>query len=409
MKYYNAISRGKECKLKFRKLVIVIIYLDNAATTQIDPTVFDAMLPFIKEQFGNPGAIYGIGRNASNAIKKARKQVADFIGADPSQIIFTSGGTEANNMVMFSLRDYLKKNDKTHIIVSSIEHDSLLFALEEMCCNNGFEVTYLGVDDKGLVNPEDLRLSIRPETGLVSIMYVNNEVGSENQVSGFAKICREKGVLFHTDCVQAAGSSVIDVRQIDCDFLSLSSHKIHGPKGAGALYARNIELMTPMIHGGRVQEFGLRGGTENVSGIVGFGMACEIMMKQIHEIDIHNSVLKQLFFNKLEEKLSEYGIKDILHINGESIVKHGKVLNIRFDGIDGETLLLLLDSLGVCVSAGAACRSHESDPSHVLLAMGISPDDARSSIRVSFSKMNSNEEVVKAAEAVAQCVKALYQ
>ena len=383
-----------------------MIYLDNASTTPVDPKVLEAMMPYLQEQYGNPGTLYELGRSAKRAVEKAREQVADFIGAEPQHIIFTSGGTEANNMVFFSMVEHLKRQGKRHLIVSSVEHDSVLKAARAMCIKHDFYESYLGVDERGCVNPNELASLITEDTGLVSIMYMNNETGSENDVDELAAICKAKGVYFHTDCVQAAGCCDIDVNKIGCSFLSLSSHKIHGAKGCGALFAKP-EIMTPTIYGGISQEFGLRGGTENVAAIVGFGKACEIMKEQLRDVDIHTSALKQIFYTALESRLEEFGLRHIVHINGDLVIKHGKTINIRFDGIDGETLLLLLDRKGVCVSSGSACRSRESEPSHVLTAIGISPDAARGSIRVSFSKYNTEDEVKAAATIIAESVRFL--
>lgn len=384
-----------------------MIYLDNASTTPVDPEVLDAMMPYLKEQYGNPGTLYELGRNASRAVEKAREQVADFIGAEPRQIIFTSGGTETNNMVFFSMAEHLKSQGKKHIIVSAVEHDSVLKAARAMCIKHDFDESFLGVNGRGCVNPKELESLIKEDTGLVSVMYMNNETGSVNDVNKLSEICKSKGVYFHTDCVQAAGCCDIDVNKIDCSFISLSSHKIHGTKGCGALYAKP-EILTPTIYGGASQEFGLRGGTENVASIVGFGKACEIMKKQLHQVDVHMSALKQIFFTQLKNRLDGYNLSHIVHVNGDSMLKQGKTINLRFDRVDGETLLLLLDSHGVCVSSGSACRSRESGPSHVLIAMGLSKYDARSSIRVSFSKMNTEDEVLVAAKIIADCVRGLY-
>lgn len=381
-----------------------MIYLDNAATTKIDPLVLQEMMPYLTEEYGNPGTLYSLGRRAHGAVEKARLRVAEFVGTEPEHIFFTSGGSEANNMVFASLIDFLKASGKTHVIVSSIEHDSVLRAVREKCTKHDFDITFLPVNERGIVEPGVLSNSIREDTGLVSIMYMNNETGAENPVEELGKICSEHGILFHTDCVQAAGCCELNVKRMRCDFLSISSHKLHGPKGVGALFIKNPGICKPMINGGSEQEFGLRGGTENVAGIVGFGMACELMRKNLHDIDVHNSVLKQKFFSELQDSLVVRGLFDTLHINGDLVIKHGKTINLRFDGIDGETLLLMLDARGVCVSAGSACRSHEQEPSHVLLAMGVSPEDARNSIRVSFSKMNTDNEVMQAADIIAECV-----
>ena len=385
-----------------------MIYLDNASTTKIDPSVLDAMMPFLTDEYGNPGTIYGLGRRAKEAVEKARAQVAKFIGAKPEQIIFTSGGTEANNMVFSSLLSFLEQSEKTHVITTSSDHVSVLDSARNLCIKRGFDLTELQVNHHGCVELWNLKSELRENTGLVSIMYMNNETGSENPVEEIGTMCRERGILFHSDCVQAAGCCKLDVERMNCDFMSLSSHKIHGPKGVGALYVRDISLITPMIRGGSAQEFGIRGGTENVAGIVGFGAACELMNERLHEIDVHNSMLKQIFYNVLEENLKAQGLQNVLHVNGDLIIKHGKTINIRFDDVDGETLLLMLDAKGIYVSAGSACHSHESKPSHVLLAMGIEPEDARNSIRVSFSKMNTEAEVKYAAVVIANCVAALH-
>lgn len=385
-----------------------MIYLDNASTTKIDPSVLDAMMPFLTDEYGNPGTIYGLGRRANEAVEKARAQVAKFIGAKPEQIIFTSGGTEANNMVFSSLLSFLEQSEKTHVITTSSDHVSVLDSARNLCIKRGFDLTELQVNHHGCVELGSLKSELRENTGLVSIMYMNNETGSENPVEEIGAMCHERGILFHSDCVQAAGCCKLDVEKMNCDFLSLSSHKIHGPKGVGALYVRDMSLITPMIRGGSAQEFGVRGGTENVAGIVGFGAACELMNERLHEIDVHNSMLKQIFYNVLEENLKAQGLQNVLHVNGDLIIKHGKTINIRFDGVDGETLLLMLDAKGIYVSAGSACHSHESKPSHVLLAMGIDPEDARNSIRVSFSKMNTEAEVKYAAGVIANCVAALH-
>lgn len=385
-----------------------MIYLDNASTTKIDPSVLDAMMPFLTDEYGNPGTIYGLGRRAKEAVERARAQVAKFIGAKPEQIIFTSGGTEANNMVFSSLLSFLEQSEKTHVITTSSEHVSVLDSARNLCIKRGFDLTELQVNHHGCVELGSLKSELRENTGLVSIMYMNNETGSDNPVEEIGAMCHERGILFHSDCVQAAGCCKLDVEKMNCDFLSLSSHKIHGPKGVGALYVRDMSLITPMIRGGSAQEFGMRGGTENVAGIVGFGAACELMNERLHEIDVHNSMLKQVFYNVLEENLKAQGLQNVLHVNGDLIIKHGKTINIRFDDVDGETLLLMLDANGIYVSAGSACHSHESKPSHVLLAMGIDPEDARNSIRVSFSKMNTEAEVKYAAGVIANCVAALH-
>ena len=251
----------------------------------------------------------------------------------------------------------------------------------------------------------DLLDALTEQTGLVSVMYVNNETGAVNPIHKIGELCRSKNILFHTDCVQAVGFQDINVTDIGCDFLSISSHKVNAPKGVGALYVRDTSVLTPMIHGGAAQEFGFRGGTENVAGIVGFGKACEILARDLKANREKANALRVSFERALNEHLSGLGLKHILHINSTN--EQSKILNIRFDDVDGQTLLLMLDAHDICVSAGSACRSHEAEPSHVLLAMGLSEDEARDSIRTSFSHMQGESEVLHAAKVMAQCVATL--
>ncbi len=385
-----------------------MIYLDNAATTQIHPEVLDAMLPYLKDEYGNAGAMYGLGRRAANAVAEARQQVANLIGCEPSQMIFTSGGSEANNLVFAGLRPYLLGKGKTHLISSAVEHDSVLRAIRGVCnplCPNGsdfiksdFYATFLGVNCNGEVSVDDMLAALTKQTGLVSVMYVNNETGAVNPVHEIGKLCRRRKVLFHTDCVQAVSFQDVNVKDICCDFLSISSHKINAPKGVGALYVRDASVLTPMIHGGLAQEFGLRGGTENVAGIVGFGKACEILTQNLEANREKANALRVSFERALNERLSSLGLQHILHINSSN--EQSKILNIRFDDVDAQTLVLMLDAHGICVSAGSACRSHEAKPSHVLMALGLSEDEARDSIRVSFSHMQEEREVLYAARMV---------
>lgn len=376
-----------------------MIYLDSASTTQPAPEVVEEMLPFLKGNFGNPGTLYGLGREAKQAVDLARERVAKFIGASPEQIIFTSGGTEANNMVFFSLREHLQKQNKTHIVTSMTEHDSVFRTVQEMCIKHGFHSSFIRPNEFGKILATEVQKEIKPNlTGIVSVMHTNNETGVINPVSDIGRLCGNNGILFHTDCVQAASSSRLNVNELYCDFLSLSSHKINGCKGVGALYVRNPELMTPIIVGGSHQEFGLRGGTENVPGIVGFGKACELANEWIDKANEKYGILKDIFYKALYKALDEDGLAEIIHVNGTEITESGKILNINFDGVDGETLLLMLDSAGICVSAGSACRSHEQEPSRVLLSMGINEEDARNSIRVSFSVKQSLSEVRFAGE-----------
>lgn len=304
------------------------------------------------------------------------------------------------------------------MIVSAIEHDSVLRAAESLI-EDGFYITYIKPDADGKVRARDIEDAIRPETGLVSVMYVNNEVGSVNDIKEIGDVCRVHGVLFHTDCVQAAGQYPIDVDRNCIDFATISSHKIHGPKGVGAIYIRYTNfldpngapiqpIIEPLIHGGHEQEYGYRGGTENVPGIVGLGQAAELAVANMKEDMTEVSIFKQRFYMAIRDSLKELGESDsCIHINGRSVIEPGKTLNFRFDGVDAETLLLTLDAKGICVSAGSACRSREAVPSHVLTAMGLSEDEARSSIRVSFSRYNQTDEVLLAGDTIARCAIAL--
>lgn len=378
-----------------------MIYLDNASTTKIDDEVLSVMMPWLKYNYGNAGTLYKLGRDARKAIDDARDVVAKSIGTTPEHIIFTSGGTESNNMVFRSLTPYLEAIEKKHILTSAVEHDSVMRASEFLEESRGFSVERIGVNDKCEVELHSIWNLIKPNTGLVSVMYQNNETGTNNDVKSIADMCHRNGILFHTDCVQAMSSCNVDVGLINCDFASISSHKIYGPKGVGCLYVKNPSMIVPMINGGAVQEFGLRGGTENVAGIVGFAKACELTVEQ-RQNTVHTlSTLKQIFYNKLKDELG-----DIVHVNGK-LLQPGKTINIRFDGIDSESLVLMLDGFGVCASAGSACRSHEQLPSHVLTAMGLSEIEAKSSVRFSLSKYNTCNDIDCASKIIIDSVDVL--
>ena len=389
-----------------------MIYLDNAATTRIDNKVLNNMMPYLRDEFWNPGSFYSKGRSTRDAISKSRASVANFVGAENGgSILFTSSGTEANNLAINSgvCHSFINCDEETpHIIVSSIEHDSVLKTIRALSNVRKFDLSVLAANRYGMIEPNTLLSEIKPNTKFVSVMYVNNETGTVNPVDKIGKICSDMGIMFHTDAVQAAGSLPIDVNKIGCDLLSISSHKIHGPKGAGALYVRDLSIITPIIIGGTEQEYGYRGGTENVAGIIGFGTACGLLTNErVREASFHTSLLKQLFYTTLHDGLENAGLSDILHVNGRPVTESGKILNIRLDGIDAETLILLLDNMGIFVSAGSACRSLESEPSHVLIAMGLTPDQARSSIRISFSEYNTKDDAWNAAVAVTECVSSL--
>lgn len=384
-----------------------MIYLDNAATTELDPAVLDAMMPYLKTEYGNAGSMYELGRKARNAVENAREQVARFLNANPEQIIFTSSGSEANNLAILGLRDHLLSIGKTEIITTPVEHMSVLNPINELCIKHGFHSLFLPTFSDKIARTVDLNDTINDKTGLVTTMYSNNETGLIAPVKKMGKVCSSKNVLFHTDCVQAAGCYDLDVKKLNCDSLSISAHKIHAPKGVGALYIKNKEIYSPIIFGGHGQEFGLRAGTENVANIVGFGYMCNLLGEVLKSHSEYLSCLKDKFCAELTNELSNIGLKDIIHFNSTTKTSAGKTVNVRFDGVDGQTLLLLLDKSGVCVSSGSACSGSATTASHVLLAMGISEEDAANSIRVSFSASNNDDEVIEAAHIIINCVRSL--
>lgn len=391
-----------------------IIYLDNAATTKPYPQVVDAMLPYLTNEFGNPGARYELGRKAREAVNKARKQVANLINADPEQIIFTSSGSEANNMVYKIIEDPKEKTMPV-TICSAVEHPSIYNVLNARGNNDG-SGWVLPVTSQGIVEKRYLKEAIEmvgattSEIPIVSIMYVNNELGSVNDLEMIARVCKQNGCLFHTDCTQAVTCKPIDVKKIGCDFATISAHKIHGPKGIGALYVRDKSLLglslydkkLYLVNGGENQEFGIRAGTENVPGIVGFGMAAELYKESFEERMRSVKILSDCFLGILREELG-----DGFRLNCPDTNDHHKILSLTFFGVDSETLLLALDQEGICVSAGSACSNHESEPSHVLKAIGMVRDDMFNTIRVSFSGDESIEDVRVAAMKIAENVKFL--
>lgn len=385
----------------------MMIYLDNAATTKVLPEVLDAMMPYLTTNYGNAGSLHKLGREASSAIETARQQVADFLNCQPENIIFTSGGSEANNLAIKGVATYLLSKGKTGIATSAVEHDSVFNALRDL--KRGFYPITIPVNRGCICDSialEDSLMAMSNSSspiGLVSVMYANNITGAINNVEKLASIAHNKGAMFHTDCVQAAGFNELDVKKIGCDFLSLSGHKIHAPKGVGALYVKDRSKLSPLISGGSAQEFGLRGGTENVAGIVGFGKACEIAYKNGRQTRDTIGKFCSTFVANLIYVFEKYGIRELLEFNSIA----NKIVNFRVSGIDAQTLLLLLDTKGVCVSAGSACQSRESKPNKTLLAIGLSDEEARQSIRVSFSGYNTADEVRMAAHIIAGCVNSI--
>lgn len=394
-----------------------MIYLDNSATTPIHPEVLKAMMPYLKGGYGNAGAVYRIGRESAKAIQKAREQVAQLFNASADQIVFTSGGSEGNNMVFsYGMRCMLEERGKKHVVISQIEHDSIYEAATHMFKPSGkadikddFYTQFIHTKSDGTVDVKHLEALLDEDEsiGLVSVMYVNNETGAVNPINHIGEICRERGIMFHTDCVQAAGCHAIDTNTIGCDFATISGHKIHAPKGIGAIYIKDKTLARSLIYGGANQEFGLRGGTENVAGIVGLGKACDLICSDFGTQRVTISLLKRLFYGNMISYLKEANLEDKIHVNGASVGDVGKTLNLRVENIDSETLLLMLDAKGVCISAGSACHSHKSEPSRVLTAMGLSDDEARDSVRISFSSTNTPAEVEEAASIFSSCIEAL--
>lgn len=362
---------------------MINVYADNAATTRVSDTAFNAMLPYFKELYGNPSSLYTLGQKSQEAIFAARETVADCLNCDMKEITFTSGGSEADNQAIISAAYLGAKSGKKHIISSAFEHHAVLHTLEKLK-KEGFEITLLPVHSDGFVRVEELKDAIREDTALVTIMFANNEIGTVQPIAEIGAVCREKGVIFHTDAVQAAGHIKIDVKAQNIDMLSIASHKFHGPKGAGALYARKGIPLLNLIEGG-AQERGKRAGTENVPAIVGMAAA---LKESCDNLDNNFAFVKSLR-DKIARELSK-----IPHskINGDLERGLAGTLNMCFEGIEGESLLLLLDDRGISASSGSACTSGSLDPSHVLLALGLPHEVAHGSLRISLCEYNTEEE-----------------
>jgi len=363
-----------------------LIYLDHAATTPLDPRVLEAMLPFLSGMSGNASSIHQVGRAALQALDDAREQVALVLGCQPKEIVFTSGGSESINLALKGVAMALRAQGKNHLISSTIEHHAVLHALDYLVEYEGFTVTLLPVDRNGRVNPADLSTALRPETALVSVMYANNETGVVQPIADLAAICRERGVLFHTDAVQAPGQLPLDVNALGVDLLSLTAHKFYGPQGVGLLYLRRGTPLVPQINGG-AQERRRRAGTENIAGIVGLAKALTIAES---ERTTHASRLRAL-----SERLIDGVLTRIPQswLNGDRESRLPSIVNLGFACIETESLLLLLDQRGICASSGSACTSGSLEPSHVLLAMGLSPEEANGSIRFSLGKQTTDEQI----------------
>jgi len=360
------------------------IYLDYAATTPTHPEVVKEMLPYFNQIYGNPSSIYQIAQQAKGAVGEAREKVAKLINAKPEEIIFTSGGTEADNMAIKGIA-FANKNRGNHIVTSKIEHHAVLNTCKWLE-KQGFKVTYISVDKYGMVDLDELKKSLTDKTILISIMHANNEVGTIEPILEIAKIAKEKGIYFHTDAVQTVGKIPIDVKKIGVDLLSLSSHKLYGPKGVGALYIRKGVKISPLIHGGH-HERNKRAGTENVPGIVGLGKACEIAAKEMSNEGKRLKRLRDKLYKGLNERIDE------MPLNGHPQNRLPGNLNICVKYVEGESMLINLDLEGICASSGSACTSGSLEPSHVLLAMGIPPEVAHGSLRFSLGRETKEEDI----------------
>ena len=373
-----------------------MIYLDNAASTQIHDDVLTSMLPYLKEQYGNASSIHRYGRMSRKAIEKSRKQIASLINADPSEILITSGGTESNNTV---LRGIPMINASSNIITSSIEHDAILEPCKQLS-QNGLEIKYLQVDKFGMINLFELKNDITDNTCLVSIMFGNNEVGTVQKISKISQICHEKKVPFHTDAVQTIGKIPIDVKELGIDLLSISSHKLHGPKGVGALYIKNDIQINPIILGGG-QEHGLRSGTENVANIVGFGKACEIAKNNLTENMAYVTKLRDLLIEKVLDEIPE------VTLNGDPKSRLPNNAHFTFLGVNGEDLIIKLDEYGIAASTGSACSVNTQRASHVLHAMGFSHEQITGSLRLTLGIFNNKKEITQTVDSLKKIVEEL--
>lgn len=368
------------------------VYFDNNATTPLLPEVFEAMRPYFGEKFGNASSIHQQGQQARAAVERAREQVAELLNCRAAEVVFTSGGTEGDNLALFGMTA-----PGDHVITSSMEHHAVLNSsnrLEAM----GYSVTYLPVDGRGVVDPDDIRRALRPETKLISVMFANNETGVLQAISEIGKIAAEADVYFHTDAVQAAGKVPIDVKALGCDLLTISAHKFHGPQGIGALFVRKGTLLQPLFYGGR-HERSRRAGTENVPGIVGLGKAAELARCGLTD----GKVAK---IGELRDRLENTILQNIdqVAVNGGGASRTPNTTNLSFDCLEGEAMVIALDLKGLSVSTGAACSSGAIEPSHVLTAMGLSPNRARGSIRFSLGKQTTDEDVEFALELVPEVV-----
>lgn len=360
------------------------IYMDNAATTPVREEVLAEVLPYFREYYGNASSVYAIAKESKKALERARKQVADAIGAKPEEIYFTAGGSESDNMALRGVAEAMSAKGK-HIITTKIEHHAILHTCEYLE-KHGYEVTYLDVDEMGKVRLEELEKAIRPETILISVMFANNEIGTIQPIAEIGALAREKGIYFHTDAVQAVGHVPVDVEKMHIDLLSISGHKLGAPKGIGAIYIRKGVKVSPLIFGG-AQEKKMRAGTENIPGIVGLGKAAELAVAELEQTRERLTALRDKLIHGILEKIP------YSRLNGDPVDRLPGNCNISFAYIEGESMLLLLDALGIAASSGSACTSGSLDPSHVLLAIGLPHEEAHGSLRLTLDRENTEEEV----------------
>lgn len=359
-------------------------YFDNGATTKIKDEVLQEMMPYLKEEYGNPSSVYGLARKSKKAIEEAREKVANLIGANKNEIYFVGSGSEADNTALKGIA-YLNKNNKNHIITSKIEHPAILDSCKFLE-SQGYEITYIDVDEKGFVDLNELKNSITDKTCLISIMFANNEIGTIEPIEDISKIARDNNISFHTDSVQACGNVKIDVKKMGIDMLSISAHKIHGPKGVGALYVKENLKFEKFINGGH-QERDKRAGTENVAGIVGFGKAAELAKNNLENHIKNMRELRNYYIEEVTKKIPN------IKINGALNARLPGNSNISFKGVNASDLLLELDNVGICASSGSACSSKDTKPSHVLTAIGLKEDLINGALRVTFGEFNTKDEV----------------
>jgi cysteine desulfurase len=361
-----------------------VIYLDHASTTPADPEVVAAMAPWHTEEFGNPSTVYSLGLTAAQAVGEARESIAQTLGAEAEEIYFTSGGTESDDWAILGTAE-AQQNKGRHLVTSTIEHHAILESMEYLE-KHGYEITRVPVSSGGLVDPDDVRKALRPDTILVSIMHANNEVGTVEPIAEIGKITREAGVLFHTDAVQSAGKLPLDVNELGVDMLSVSGHKLYGPKGVGLMYLRKRTRISPLLHGGG-QERGRRAGTTNVPGIIGMAKAFELARARMSDDAAREAALRDRLWEGLSANI------EAISLNGDMTHRLPNNLNVRLEGIEGESMILMLDMEGICVSSGSACTTGSLEPSHVLLGMGIPAEKAHGSLRVTLGRSTTEENI----------------